>query len=160
MRALLTSLMRMEQANEQLAAAMSGLDVCYAVNAPHPLIGRRVPDAEIRTSKGGPVIFRLLHAQRAVLLDFEDCPNGLQCVPETIDYVAAQKTVRRWRLPVVGWVDVPSALLIRPDGHVAWVSPDTDSRGLTEALDALKGSTSAVWTTAGQPKCAVTQPFY
>lgn len=143
MRALLTSLMRMEQPNEQLAAAMSGLDICYAVNAPHPLIGRRVPDAEIRTSQGRTRVFRLLHAQRATLLDFAGMPERAAVVPETVDYVAAQTTVRRWRLPVVGWVEVPSALLVRPDGYVAWVSSDSSADGLAEALDLLDGAKSA-----------------
>jgi FAD binding domain len=143
MRALLTSLTRMEQPNEQLAAAMSGLDICYAANAPHPLIGRRVPDAEIRTSQGGTRVFRLLHAQHATLLDFAGMSDRAAVVPATVDYVAAQKTVRRWRLPVVGWVEVPSALLIRPDGYVAWVSSDSSTDGLVEALDLLDGAKSA-----------------
>jgi 2-polyprenyl-6-methoxyphenol hydroxylase-like FAD-dependent oxidoreductase len=151
MRSQLASLLCGAQANEQLAAAMSGMNVCYVHDAPNPLIGRRIPDAEVITQKGTVRMFSLLHTQRTVLLDFENLPERATAASETIDYVGAQKTVRQWRLPVVGWVDVPSALLVRPDGHVAWVSSDTDSHGLTEALDALKGSTYAFSTTAGRP---------
>jgi len=143
MRLQLTSLLRGAQANEQVAAVMSGMDVCYVRDAPNPLMGRRVPDAEIITQQGTVRMFSLLHAQRTILLDFEKLPERAAAAPETIEYVAAQKTVRQWRLPVVGWVNVPSALLVRPDGYVAWVSSDTDSHGLTEALDALTGSTYA-----------------
>lgn len=148
MRSQLTSLLRGAQANDQLAAAMSGMNVCYVHDASSPLIGRRIPDSEVITLNGTVPMFSLLHAQRTVLLDFENLPERAAAGSETIDYVAAQKTVRQWRLPVVGWVDVPSALLVRPDGHVAWVSSDSDSHGLTKALDALRGSTIAASTTA------------
>jgi hypothetical protein len=114
-----------------------------------PRGGLGIPDSEIITMNETVRMFSLLHAQRTVLLDFENLPERAAAASETIDYVAAQKTVRQWRLPVVGWVDVPSALLIRPDGHVAWVSSDSDSHGLTEALDALRGSAFAASTTAG-----------
>jgi 3-(3-hydroxy-phenyl)propionate hydroxylase len=151
MRSQLTALLRGPQANEQLAATMSGMNVCYVHDASNPLIGRRVPDAEVITPKGTRRVFSLLHAQRAVLLDFEGSPQRA-AASEAIDYVQAQKTVRQWRLPVVGWVDVPSALLVRPDGHVAWVSPGSASHGMREALDALKGSKSEVSTTAREQK--------
>jgi 3-(3-hydroxy-phenyl)propionate hydroxylase len=148
MRTQLTSLLRGAQANEELAAAMSGMDVCYARDASSPLVGRRIPDAEVVTLRGTVQMFSLLHAQHIVLLDFENLPERAAAASETIDHVAAQKTVRQWRLPVVGWVDVPSALLIRPDGHVAWVSSDSDSHDLREALDALAGSRCAGPATA------------
>lgn len=137
MRAPLESLLRIEQANEKLAAAMSGLDVCYAADAPHLLTGRRVPDAEIITATGHRNVFSLLHSQRAVFLDFDMSPERAAVVPNTVDYVAARKTVRQWRLPAVGWVKVPAALLIRPDGYVAWVSSDSPAHGLSEALAQL-----------------------
>jgi 2-polyprenyl-6-methoxyphenol hydroxylase-like FAD-dependent oxidoreductase len=142
MRAQLAALLRDERANERLAAAMSGMDVCYAPEAAHPLIGRRVPDSDVRGRAGQRRVFDLLHGQRAVLLDFDALPERAAAVGQTVEYLVAQKTVRQWRLPVVGWVDVPSALLIRPDGHVAWVSSDSRSDGLPEALDQLQGRTT------------------
>lgn len=139
MRTQLTSLLRDDHPNELLAAAMSGMDICYAPNASHPLIGRRVPNAEIRGAAGCWRIFDLLHSQRIVLLDFQGLRDRAAGVPETVDYVAAQTAVRRWRLPVVGWVEVPSALLIRPDGYVAWATSDSCSNGMLEALDRFHG---------------------
>jgi len=140
MRGQLASMLIADRTNEQLAASMSGLDVCYADAAPHPLIGRRVPDGEIITMAGCARIYSMLHTQRALFVDFEAQPERAGALPDTIDYVAAQKTVHRWRLPVLGWIEVPSALLIRPDGHVAWASSDSPLHGLLEALDALEGS--------------------
>ncbi len=133
MRAQFAALLRTEKPNEQLAASMSGMDICYVPDAPHPLIGRRVPDGEIMTAAGRLRVYKLLREQRTVLLDFEGIAERACAVPDTVAHVAAQKTVRRWRLPVVGWVEVPSALLIRPDGHVAWVSSDSSWSDLSEA---------------------------
>jgi 3-(3-hydroxy-phenyl)propionate hydroxylase len=44
-----------------------------------------------------------------------------------------------WELPVLGAVAAPSAVLIRPDGHVAWVGDGTD-RGLRDALTTWFGA--------------------
>ncbi|HET8795016.1 MAG TPA: hypothetical protein VFM62_01420 [Arthrobacter sp.] len=44
-------------------------------------------------------------------------------------------------LPVLGTVDAPSAVLIRPDGHVAWVG-ERSQAGLKEALTAWFGPPS------------------
>ncbi|HEY2599178.1 MAG TPA: hypothetical protein VGJ79_11935, partial [Candidatus Dormibacteraeota bacterium] len=44
-----------------------------------------------------------------------------------------------WELPVVGEVAAPPAVLIRPDGHVAWVGDGTDA-GLRDALTTWLGS--------------------
>jgi hypothetical protein len=41
--------------------------------------------------------------------------------------------VGAWELPVLGAVAAPAAVLIRPDGHVAWVGDLTDA-GLLDAL--------------------------
>jgi 2-polyprenyl-6-methoxyphenol hydroxylase-like FAD-dependent oxidoreductase len=144
MRGQLASLLEDHGSNEQLAAAMSGMDVCYAADGSHPLIGRRMPDGEVITSAGRVPLFGLLRAQRAMLLDFEGRSDRAEAPSATVDYVAAQTTVRQWRLPVVGWVDVPRALLVRPDGYVSWVSSTSSSPGLSDALDELDGSRSAV----------------
>src|SRR5438094_301549 len=44
-----------------------------------------------------------------------------------------------WELPVVGEVTAPSAVLVRPDGHVSWVGDGTDT-GLRDALTTWFGS--------------------
>jgi hypothetical protein len=44
-----------------------------------------------------------------------------------------------WELPVLGRVAAPAAVLVRPDGYVAWVGDGTDA-GLREALTGWFGS--------------------
>jgi 3-(3-hydroxy-phenyl)propionate hydroxylase len=47
-----------------------------------------------------------------------------------------------WELPVVGTVTAPAAVLIRPDGYVAWVGDKTD-QGLADALTTWFGPPAA-----------------
>lgn len=139
MRAQLRSLLDGEQANEQLAAAMTGMDICYPSTATHPLAGRRLPNAEIRTTAGIRHLFPLLGSMRPVLLDFDARTQRSTAVPETVEYISARSAVRQWRLPALGWIPVPSALLIRPDGYVAWASTDESDSGLSQAVLQLFG---------------------
>jgi 3-(3-hydroxy-phenyl)propionate hydroxylase len=53
------------------------------------------------------------------------------------------KYVGEWELPVLGAVAAPAALLIRPDGYVAWVG-DQAQLGLADALTTWFGPPSAV----------------
>jgi hypothetical protein len=52
--------------------------------------------------------------------------------------------VGKWELPVLGAVAAPVAVLIRPDGYVAWVGEGTD-RGLADALTLWFGPPAASW---------------
>jgi 3-(3-hydroxy-phenyl)propionate hydroxylase len=60
-------------------------------------------------------------------------PSGTRSVPACC--------ARAWELPVFGAVTAPTAVLIRPDGHVAWVRADTD-QGLAGALTTWFGPPS------------------
>ena len=137
MRGWMQRLLTVPEANELTSAEISGLDVCYASHAAshtqHPLVGRRVPDVDVVTAAGRQRVFELLHAGRAVLLDLDAGAGRSIAVPNAVAYVSADCPTRQWRLPVLGWVPVPSALLIRPDGYVAWVSSDGSTDGLAEA---------------------------
>jgi hypothetical protein len=112
---------------------MSGLDIQYDLGEGHPLLGRRMPDLDIVTASGSERVFTLLHEARPVLLNLGE--------PGTLDIGAWAARVRAvdaryegvWSLPVIGVVSAPAAVLIRPDGHVAWVGDGTD-RGLRDAL--------------------------
>ena len=120
-------------------AMMSGLGVHYDLGEGHPLLGRRMPDLDLVTADGPRRVFSLLHDARPVLLDLGR-PGGLDIAPWAdrvrlvdADYGGA------WELPALGEVAAPTAVLIRPDGYVAWVGEGTDA-GLTDALTTWFGA--------------------
>lgn len=120
------------------AARMSGLDVRYDLGGDHPLVGRRMPDLKVETADGPVRVFELLHAARPVLLVLGGA-DGLDLGPwaERVRRVEASYA-GVWDLPDAGEVPAPEAVLIRPDGHVAWVGEGGDA-GLAEALERWAG---------------------
>ena len=133
LRDTMTELLSMDEPRKRFAAMMSGLDIRYDLGDGHPLLGRRMPDLDLVTADGPLRVFTLLHDARPVLLNLGE-PGGLDITPwaarvRLVD--AAHAGV--WELPVLGEVTAPAAVLIRPDGHVAWVGDLTDP-GLTGAL--------------------------
>ena len=63
---------------------------------------------------------------------------------DRIDIVAADCPSQMWEVPGAGTISTPAALLIRPDGHVAWASDrDPDLVALHEALDTWCGPASS-----------------
>ncbi|HXT98827.1 MAG TPA: hypothetical protein VN853_21185, partial [Polyangia bacterium] len=91
------------------------------------------PDLELSTETGPRRLYGLLHEARPVLLDL-GAPGALDVAPwaDRVRRVDARYG-GTWELPVLGEVSAPTAVLIRPDGHVAWVGGGTD-RDLGEAL--------------------------
>ncbi len=74
-----------------------------------------------------------LHDARPVLLTLEDAGAlDLAGWADRVQRVDA-RYAGAWELPVLGAVAPPRAVLIRPDGHVAWVGDGTE-RGLSDAL--------------------------
>jgi 2-polyprenyl-6-methoxyphenol hydroxylase-like FAD-dependent oxidoreductase len=134
LRDTMSELLSMEEPRKRFAAMMSGLDIRYDLGeGQHPLLGRRMPDLDLATS-GGPLrVFTLLHDARPLLLNLGE-PGGLDITPwaDRVQLINA-KHVGIWELPVVGAVPAPTAVLIRPDGHVAWVGDHTHA-GLPDAL--------------------------
>jgi 3-(3-hydroxy-phenyl)propionate hydroxylase len=122
----------MEEARKRLAAEMSGLDVHYALGQGHPLLGRRMPDLDLRTAKGPLRVFTLLHEARPVLLNLGVGGIDIGAWADRVRVVCAQYE-GTWELPVLGSVTAPAAVLIRPDGYVAWVG-DHSQQGLGDAL--------------------------
>ena len=106
-------------------------------------LGRRMPDLDLVTAHGPLRVFTLLHAARPVLLNLGE-PGGVDVAPwaDRVRVIDAQYA-GRWELPVLGGVPAPTAVLIRPDGHVAWVGEDRTGAGLPDALTAWFGAPAA-----------------
>jgi len=133
LRDTLAELLGLKEAREWIAAMITGLDIHYDLGEGHPLLGRRVPDLDLVTA-GGPLrVFTLLHQARPVLLNLGE-PGGLDITPwaDRVRLVDADYA-GPWDLPVLGPVAAPAAVLIRPDGYVAWAG-DPARPGLDEAL--------------------------
>jgi 2-polyprenyl-6-methoxyphenol hydroxylase-like FAD-dependent oxidoreductase len=133
LRDTMAELLGMDEPRRRFAAMMSGLDIHYDLGEGHPLLGRRMPDLDLITANGPLRIFSLLHGARPVLLNFGE-PGGFDITPwaDRVQLVEARYD-GGWELPALGAVTAPTAVLIRPDGHVAWVGEGTD-RGLADAL--------------------------
>jgi 2-polyprenyl-6-methoxyphenol hydroxylase-like FAD-dependent oxidoreductase len=142
LRDVLSDLLGMDEPRRRLAGVISGLDIRYDLGDGHPLVGRRMPDLDLVTTDGPLRVFTLLHDVRPLLLDLGR-PGGLDIAPwaERVRLIDAEQ-VDVWELPVVGAVPAPDAVLVRPDGHVAWAG-DHDHAGLPEALTTWFGPPAA-----------------
>ena len=133
LRETVAELLGMEEPRKRFGAMMSGLDIHYDLGEGHPLLGRRVPDLDLVTAGGPTRVFSLLHEARPVLLNVGE-PGGLDTAPVPDRVLRIDASYEGgWELPAIGAVPAPAAVLIRPDGHVAWVG-DGSERGLAEAL--------------------------
>jgi hypothetical protein len=139
LRDLMTELLSMDEPRTRIAGMLSGLDIHYDLGEGHPLLGRRMPDLDLSTADGPLRVFTLLHEARPVLLDF-GARGGFDITPwaDRVQLIEAE-CAGPWELPVIGPVPAPAAVLIRPDGHVAWVGDGTDT-GLRDALTRWFGS--------------------
>jgi 3-(3-hydroxy-phenyl)propionate hydroxylase len=132
-------LLSMDEPRKRFAGMMSGLDIHYDLGEGHPLLGRRMPDLDLVTPGGTVRVFTLLHDAHPVLLNLSK-PLGFDISPWTHRVLAIDATYAGdWELPALGQVAAPAAVLIRPDGYVAWVGDGTDT-GLRDALTTWFGS--------------------
>jgi 2-polyprenyl-6-methoxyphenol hydroxylase-like FAD-dependent oxidoreductase len=139
----MSELLGVDENRKRFGAMMSGLDIHYDLGEGHPLLGRRMPDLDLVTS-GGPLrVFALLHDARPVLLNLGE-PGGFDIAPwaDRIQLIDAEY-VGTWELPAIGEVTAPTAVLIRPDGYVAWVGDLTEGRGLADSLTTWFGPPTA-----------------
>ncbi|GLR86477.1 FAD-dependent monooxygenase [Bradyrhizobium iriomotense] len=142
LREAVSELLGMDEPRKRVAAMMSGLDIHYDLGAGHPLLGRRMPDLDLVTANGSLRVFSLLHDARPVLLNFGES-GGLDVTPwqDRVQAIDA-RCAETWELPVIGAVMAPDAVLVRPDGYVAWVGDRTRS-GLADALTTWFGPPAA-----------------
>jgi len=141
---VVSELASMDEPRKRLAGIISGLDIHYDLGEGHPLLGRRMPDLDLVTADGPLRVFELLHGAKPVLLNLGE-PGGFDITPwaERVQLIDAEYA-GPWELPVLGAVTAPTAVLIRPDGYVAWVADQTHL-GLAEAL--------TTWFGAPTPRC-------
>ena len=127
-----------DESRRRFAAMMFGLDIHYDLGEGHPLVGRRMPDLDLVTTDGPLRTYTLLHDARPVLLNLGE-PGGFDITPwaERVQWVDAQYA-GPWELPVLGTVPAPTAVLVRPDGYVAWVGEPAEPE-LADALTAWFG---------------------
>jgi 2-polyprenyl-6-methoxyphenol hydroxylase-like FAD-dependent oxidoreductase len=130
---IISELLGMDEPRTRFAAMMTGLDIHYDLGEGHPLLGRRMPDLDLVTANGPMRVFTLLHEARPVLLNLGE-PDVFDITPwrDRVHLIDA-KHDGLWELPVLGVVAAPTAVLIRPDGYVAWTGDLTDPR-LPDAL--------------------------
>ena len=133
LRETMCELMRRDEPRKQYFAMMSGLDVHYDLGKGHPLAGYRMPDLDLTTVNGPRRVFSLLHNARPVLLNLGE-PGAFDITPwaDRVQLIGA-RYAGAWELPVIGQVPSPAAVLIRPDGYVAWAGDKTQP-GLADAL--------------------------
>jgi len=142
LRDTMSELLGMDEPRRRFAAMMSGLDIHYDLGEGHPLLGRRMPDLDLVTAKGPLRLFTLLHDARPVLLNIGE--SGRLDIGPWADRVQLidAKYEGAWELPALGAVTAPTAVLIRPDGYVAWVG-DRTRLGLADALTTWFGPPTA-----------------
>ena len=133
LRDTVAELLRADEPRMRFAAMMSGLDIRYDLGEGHPLLGRRMPDLDLVTAAGPLRVFTLLHDARPLLLNLGE-PGGVDIAPRADRVQLIDATYGgRWELPALGSVTAPTAVLVRPDGYVAWVG-DGSELGLADAL--------------------------
>lgn len=123
-------LTRHDSVRRHLVGMVTGLDIRHDVGpGGHPLLGRRLEDAELTADGRRTSVHELLHGGRGVLLDL----GGDGAPPDTAkpwaDRVDTVRVERGGKLPAA------DAILLRPDGYVAWIAPDQGASTLSEALE-------------------------
>jgi 2-polyprenyl-6-methoxyphenol hydroxylase-like FAD-dependent oxidoreductase len=149
LRDTMAELLGMDEPRRRFAAMMSGLDIHYDLGDGHPLLGRRMPDLDVLTANGQLRVFTVLRDARPVLLNLGE-PGGFDVTPwaDRVQSIDAEY-VGTWELPALGRVAAPSAVLIRPDGYVAWVGERT-LLGLADALTTWFGPATVAQRTGFQ----------
>jgi 2-polyprenyl-6-methoxyphenol hydroxylase-like FAD-dependent oxidoreductase len=139
LRETLTEILQMDEPRKMIAGMISGLDIAYDVGGGHPLRGRRMPDLDIETADGPSRVYMFLRGARPVFIKFGRV-HGADMAPwaDRVPSIDAGYD-GPWELPIIGRVAAPKAVLVRPDGHVAWVGERTPD-GLEDAMTTWFGA--------------------
>ena len=129
LRELLTELLAYDDVKRHIAGRVSHLDIRYDTGpGSHPLLGRSLPARNWRTAAGKTTTAELLHSGQGVLLDLRAERPDAAGTPQLADAATG------WKDRVTTVTAVPEttgeadpltgtgALLVRPDGYVAWAA--------------------------------------
>jgi 3-(3-hydroxy-phenyl)propionate hydroxylase len=138
LREIMAELLVLDESRKHIVGMLSGLDIHYDLGEGHPLLGRRMPDLDLQTADGPSTVFSLLHSAKPLLVNFTG-PEDFDISPWKKQVTLIKATYDgAWELPVLGAVSQPAAVLIRPDGYVAWVGQLNDP-DLPQALNTWFG---------------------
>ena len=137
LRELFSSLMDLSEVDRFLGRMLAGFDIRYDLGGSDPLVGTLFPNVALtlggREPRGGATVADLTHEARGLLVDLADRPEVRDAAAgwtHRVDVITAAKDRD-------GAVDHVDALLLRPDGCVAWVlrtAADLAGAALTAAL--------------------------
>ena len=143
LREIMAELLVMDEPRKHIVGMLSGLDIHYDLGEGHPLLGRRMPDLDLQTADGIKRVFTLLHNAQPVLLNLSESDSfDISPWANRVQLINA-KYDGAWELPVLGKVAAPQAVLIRPDGYVAWTGDLIDIE-LPYALEKWFGEAGAL----------------
>ena len=149
----MAELLALDEPRRRTAAMLTGLDVHYDLGDGHPLLGRRMPDLDVETAEGPTRVYELLHDARPVLLDLGGAERRSTSARGPIASAwSTPTTTGTWELPVLGEVDAPAAVLIRPDGHVAWTGAPHRPRAPERALEVVRAGEMTSAPQHGDPE--------
>ncbi|MEU6121146.1 FAD-dependent monooxygenase [Streptomyces sp. NPDC047123] len=125
-----TELTQFDSVQRHLVGMVTGLDIRHEVGAGgHPLLGRRLEDGSLTRDGQRTTLYPLLHGGRGVLLDLGGERPLLDTAKPWSDRVDIVEAERGEDLPDA------EGILLRPDGYIAWISPDQDASSLPQALE-------------------------
>jgi bifunctional hydroxylase/dehydrase len=148
LRTVLAELIEIDSVSRHLAGMVTGLEIRYDLGpGEHPLLGRRMPHMELLHGTAKTSTTELLHSGRGVLLDLADDVELRRIASAWADRVDIL-TVTSPSTPAPGALATTAAVLLRPDGHIAWITPGSES-DLPAALRRWFGSARPLAGSAG-----------
>ncbi|MEU7024044.1 FAD-dependent monooxygenase [Streptomyces sp. NPDC046203] len=129
-RDLLAELLEDPRNRARVAALLSGTDIRYDMghDIGHPLTGQWLPDLRTHITEGWERIAERLRAARPVLVDLTGNPATTEVAAawtDRVDVITARSADRS---------RPASAILVRPDGYLAWAGDDTAGRPMRDHL--------------------------